>query len=242
MSFDLTTFIIQALNFVILVGVLWWLMWKPLRSHMRERARRIEEGLSSVEEGQKEVKGLRLEVESALDEARRTRRESLRDAEIEAEGHKAELLEEARAAAHEERERLLKQLEQMQEARERDLLHGLSPQVAALILSLLSELGEQAHLHERTCARFADHLLSLPAPDRARLVDRARGGRVELTVASQATPSSLTSALRALLPEGAEPTVRVDEALVAGAVLRAGETVFDGTVRAQVLGMLEAAA
>ncbi|MBZ0116985.1 MAG: ATP synthase F0 subunit B, partial [Sandaracinaceae bacterium] len=50
MSFDLPTFVLQAVNFLVLALVLWRLLWRPLRKHMRERAERIAQGLDTLEQ------------------------------------------------------------------------------------------------------------------------------------------------------------------------------------------------
>lgn len=238
MSFDLVTFLIQGANFLILVFVLWRLLWKPLRARMEERQTRIEERLRRVEQGGERVEALTAQAESKLKDAEEAGRQSIRRAELAAENRRQELLDEARRAARAERDRILAQVALEQEKRERDFYRSLGPEVSKLMRRLLSELGDDAHLHERSCARFAEKLAELEEDERARIVEAAESGDMELLLAREEMPFDLRSVLSKLLPE-LPKTVRTDRSLVAGACLRVGEIVLDGSVSSQVEKALE---
>jgi F-type H+-transporting ATPase subunit b len=241
-SFDLPTFLFQAINFLVLVVVLWRLLWRPLRRHMTDRAERIDRGLTEVEEGKRETEVMRGEAVEALRAAKKKESEALAEAEREAEARRNELLEEARGEAAEERDRLLSQVEREQERREREFLRALSPGLVRIVDRLLGELGDAAHLHEVTCGRFVEELQEISEEERDRIRSVAEGGgEVELVSARDALPAALTEAVRALVP-AARVEQRTDHALVGGALLRVGEKVMDGSVAAQVRRALEDAA
>jgi F-type H+-transporting ATPase subunit b len=241
-SFDLPTFLFQAINFLVLVAVLWRLLWRPLRRHMADRADRIDRGLTDLEEGRREVETMRGEAEESLRVARKKESEALAAAEREAEARRNELLEEARGEAAEERDRLLSQVGREQERREREFLRALSPALVRVVDRLLGQLGDAAQLHEITCGRFAEELGELPEDERDRIRSASdAGGDVELVTAKQSVPASLPMAVEALVP-AARIQRRIDHALVGGALLRVGETVIDGSVAAQVRRALEDAA
>ncbi len=242
MSFDLPTFIFQAVNFLVLVAVLWRLLWRPLRRHMTDRQERIVEGLTAVEEGKREVEETREEAATTLEIARKKEREVVAAAEREAEARRGELLETARTEAAAERDRLLAQVELEQERREREFLRTLTPSVARVLEALLRQLGDAARLHAVTCERFAEELRRLPDDERRRLREAAeRSGEVELVCAAEDVPDALVSALEALFPATSVGR-RIDTTLVGGAALHVGEMVVDGSVSAQVQVALEKAA
>ena len=238
MSFDLVTFLIQGVNFLILVFVLWRLLWKPLRARMEERRTRIDERLRRIEQEGKRVRALTAQAESKLKDAEEAARQSVRRAELAAENRRQELLDEAHRAARVERDRVLAQITLEQRKQEQDFLHSLAPEVSRLMRRLLNELGDDAQLHERSCARFAEKLSELEEGERARIIEAAESSDMELLLAREEMPSELRSARAKLLPELPE-TVRTDHSLVAGACLRIGEIVLDGSVSSQVERALE---
>ncbi len=234
MTLDLPTVLFQAVNFLVLVVVLWRLLWRPLRRHMSARAQRIEEGLGTVERGREEVQRLEAEVQAALTRARTTEREVVARAEQEGAARRAELLEEATRAAVAERDRIVAQIDVERRRRDRESLLSLAPTVAALIGRILTEVGDTARLHEGACERFAEELSALGPANRERIRNAGTRDGVELSLARPGVPSVLRESLAALLPDGHAPRTRTDPDLLAGASLRAGELVFDGSMRAQV--------
>lgn len=238
MSFDPVTFLIQGANFLVLMFVLWRLLWKPLRARMEERRTRIEEQLRQVEEEGERVKALTAQAESKLKDAEEAGRQSVRRAEIAAEKRRQELLDEAHRAARAERDRVLTQVALEQKKQEQDFLRSLAPEVSKLMRRLLTELGDDAQLHERSCARFAEKLTELDEEERTQIVEAAEAGDIELLLAREEMPSELRSALSKLLPTLPE-TVRTDRSLIGGACLRIGEIVMDGSVSSQVERALE---
>ncbi len=233
MSFDLPTFFFQAANFLVLVFLLWRLLWKPLRNHMEDRRARIAEDLRRVREEGEQVREFKEKAEEELKAAEEARTQSVRRAELAAESRRQELLEEAHEAARVERDRVLAQGTVEQKRREEQFLHSLTPLVSGLLKKLLRELGDDASLHQRSCARFAAHLSALEAEERDRIHRAAATGDIELALAHEDMPIELTDAVTALLPNFPR-RVETDHSLVAGACLRVGEIVLDGSVRSQV--------
>ena len=241
MSFDVVTFLVQGANFLILVFALWRLLWKPLRARMEDRRTRIHEGLRQIEEQGERIEELTAQAESKLKNAEEAGRHSIRRAELAAENRRQELLDEAQRAARAERDRVLAQIALERKKQEQDFFRSLTPQVSKLMRRLLSELGDDARLHQRSCTRFAAELVGLEEEERDRIKEAADSGDVELLLAREEMPSELRSALSSLLPE-LPRTVRTDRSLVAGACLRVGEIVLDGSVSSQVERALEHAA
>lgn len=235
MSFDWITFLFQAINFLVLVFVLWRLLWKPLRTHMAARAEAIREGLAEAEAGRVAAKRLQQEAAEALTRGQRAEEEAARRAEAEAEARRAELIAEARTEAAAERDRMLAQVRVEQRRREAAFLRSLGPELAAVVTRVVGGLGRPDLLHEAACSRFAAYLRRLPAEERGQLAGVAR---VDVATAREAVPDELRAELAALFP-AAQVAYETDEACLAGVRLRAGEVVYDGSLRAQVERALE---
>ena len=87
--------------------------------------------------------------------------------------------------------------------------------------------------------RFAEHLSSLESKQRIELQNAAKTGPVEIRLAKEPLPKVLADALEKTLALKVKPTVRTDPDLVAGACLKIGELVLDGSVRAQLQKVIE---
>ena len=89
---DIKLLLAQMVNFAIVVGVLYWLAFKPLLKTMGERSAKIEQGLKEAEE-----------IESRLSEAKLEQVAIIKQAKLEA----MALLEEARALGEDKKTQLV---------------------------------------------------------------------------------------------------------------------------------------
>ena len=234
MTFDWATFIFQVVNFVVLVAILWRILWTPLRRHMKDRADRIAAGLAEVSTGRDEIARLELETLQLREEARLAKADAMRQAEIEVNARRVEMLETARRAAGDERDRMLAQVAREQQRREHEFLRSLTPSIGQILERLLLEL-RGPKLHDLTSERFADWLDAMPVEERARLSRAvAEGWRIDLASASGELPPRVQAALRSLLTIDGPLAVHADAQLIAGVRLRVEETVIDGSLQAQI--------
>ena len=234
MTFHWTTFVFQVVNFVVLVAILWRVLWTPLRRHMQDRADRIAAGLFEANTGQVEIARLKVETLQLREEARLAKADAMRQAEIEVNARRVEMLESARRAASDERDRMLAQAANEQQRLEQEFLHSLTPLIGRILERLLLEM-RGLKLHDLASERFADWLDAIPLDERARLSSAvAEGRQVDLASASGEVPSRLQVALRSLLMTDGPLAVHSDEQLIAGVRLRVGESVIDGSLRAQI--------
>ncbi len=238
MSFHWPTFFFQVVNFFVLVFVLKRLLWRPLRKHMTKRSDEIEAQLESIASEQKKFKARSTEIDAAFKRAKEAEAEALERAEREAESRRAQLVEEAKRTATEERDRILARVKVEQREKEAAFLRSLAPELSQVLTSLLRELAPGTDLHEQSCRRLTEHLYSGVRQGHLSNDSAAQEDRVTVSSATGDIPSGL---MRALLDRGAkEGSVRVekDPKLIAGACLRIGDHVFDGSIRAQVEGVL----
>ena len=235
MSFDTTTLLLQSINFLVLVVIVWRLLVRPLRGHMLERAARISQQLAQIERDRAELAEARAAVAKAQDEVDRAHEAALQTARTEAAVERDRILEEARVTARHDRDALLASTLEEQDRRRRRFLHDLVPSLTRLLAKLLEELGDQAHLHQVTCDGFASHLERPPERVREE-IRRSKAGRLELVVAAAPPPALLAETVARL--ESATVDVRVDPSLIAGAQLVVGDLVLDGSVQSQLMAAL----
>lgn len=89
----------QIVNFVILLALLYFMAYKPLRRVMEERSRRIREGMEQAEQAAKRLAEADEEVRRRLEEARREGQAILSQAAALGERLKEEARQEAKAQA-----------------------------------------------------------------------------------------------------------------------------------------------
>ncbi|MBP7768420.1 ATP synthase F0 subunit B [Candidatus Woesebacteria bacterium] len=99
MDIQLTQILFQIVNFGVVLGVLWFLLYKPVLKIFAERAKRIEEGqkaASKALEHQEQIAEIKQKTEG---EARKKANQMIKDATGEAEKQKEEILAKARETA-----------------------------------------------------------------------------------------------------------------------------------------------
>lgn len=96
---ETNTFLAQTVNFILLIGILYYLLYKPVRQFMDQRTAEIEGQIRSAEENQKAAEALRLELEKQTQESRQQARQFLDEATRRAEQVQSQLIAEARAEA-----------------------------------------------------------------------------------------------------------------------------------------------
>lgn len=99
MQIELTKILFQIVNFGVVLGVLWYLLYKPVLKIFAERAKRIEEGQKAAEkalESQAKIDEIKQKTEQEL---KKKTTQVLKEAAVEAEQQKAQMIEEARAVA-----------------------------------------------------------------------------------------------------------------------------------------------
>ncbi|MCG8555260.1 MAG: ATP synthase F0 subunit B [Proteobacteria bacterium] len=240
MSLHLPTLVFQVVNFLVLGLVLWRFLWRPLRVHLAARTARIESDLDAAEKGREAARKLEAQARDAHEQARLALETAERKAEAQAEAHRQHLFEQVSREASAERDRIVEKAAHEQAKWEARFLRSLGPAVARVLERILSELGDAAGLHERSCERLAESLVSLPAARRRELRQLAAGRLLELRLAKESLPASLDAALSELFP-GLELRRSVKPELLGGAALHLDAHVLDASVRAHLERVLEEA-
>jgi F-type H+-transporting ATPase subunit b len=114
----LWTFIFQAINVLVVLGVLYWLLFRPLGSLMAKREQYVEDTLSEAAEKhaeaektlaqyEEQLKDVRSEAQAILDKSIREAEEYESRRRREAEAHYEEMIAKAKSDIEAERQRVL---------------------------------------------------------------------------------------------------------------------------------------
>ncbi len=123
-----STFIIQMIVFLILVGITMKYIWPPITAALDERMRRIADGLSAADKAKAELSAANQRVEQQLSAARDDAAKRLADAERLAQS----MIEEAKGRASEEGAKIVAAARAEAEQEANKAREVLREQVAAL--------------------------------------------------------------------------------------------------------------
>ncbi len=221
----------QAVNFLILFGVLTLLLWKPAMRRLdarREMLRQQQEDAATVARERSEIAQERARV---LDEAKAEATRILSEARSQGQ----EIIKRAQAEARKEAERLTEQARRDAEEERNILLAQMRDQIGALAIAAAHRLVGEA-LDERRQRALVDAFFSgvregrvevLP-PEMERFAGPVRVvSAVPLTEEEQAT---VRRELTARLGEAIELSFQVDPRILGGLTLRIGDRVIDGSM------------
>jgi len=180
------TFIIAVINFLILVGILYRLLHKPLLGILKKRKDEIEENRASAQKATAEAERVRDDYSQKLQGIHDERDRVLAEAKAQAEKAGESLLQKAAEKAEEETARKRKDWDRER----RDAFRSLEDDVVALVLDLsrrvLSKLDHaDGNLHTRLLQGFHSELAALAEKDRRRIREEVRAARgpVRITTA-----------------------------------------------------------
>jgi F-type H+-transporting ATPase subunit b len=232
MKVDLTTFVFEIINFLVLLWLLQRLVYRPLRDGIARRRKALEEREQAAERAMLEAERLQEQRQHEREELAQLRDQVVREANEEAAEQRARILASAREDAEAERARVYRLLES-----ERSAALSWVNQVAVergtevagmLLMQLAPEAVEDALFEQlrKECERrdLSDSELSDPP-------------EVEVSAASVPDNEKL-NALRDSLERGLgkrpQLVVREEPALRAGTVVRVGRHVLDASVAGQL--------
>lgn len=224
---NLPSLLAYLVNFLVLLGVLYALAYRPLLRLMRERAKRIEDGLREAQEARQAKAGTLEERKRVLDEARR---EAFRLVE-EARGRAEEEGTRERARLREERDASLRNARRvMEEERRRALQELVATGDDLVTLAAEKVLGQviDREAHGRIIQAALSEVANLPP--------RARAWDAGLAYVASAVPlnaEEMDQVRRAVASIAGRPipvVQRTDAKLLGGLLISAGDTLIDASV------------
>ncbi|MFQ5886274.1 MAG: F0F1 ATP synthase subunit B [Anaerolineae bacterium] len=232
LGIDPALLISQIVNFLLLLLVLRFILYKPILNMLQERREKIKENLRYAEQVKEEAAAEREKHQKELEEARRQADEAIAQASKVSEEERKTILAEAKREA----ERVLSRAREEGELERKRILEEVRGQVALLAIAAAKRIIGEA-LDEERQRRLVNEFFTGISAGRVQIIDEA-----ELAVGD--TKAQVTSALplseeeKAVLLTnlaaqlGAEPEMEfdVDPAILGGLVLKVGDRVIDGSV------------
>ncbi|MCG6951622.1 MAG: F0F1 ATP synthase subunit delta [Betaproteobacteria bacterium] len=235
MQLDLTSFILELINFAVLVWILHRFLYRPVLAAIDRRRSAVEHTLSEAKAAREQAAAARSEVETRLAEweSERAQARSALAAELAAQREKG--LADAARAAEQERARLAalqaKQALEQQRANESRALE----QAGTFVARLLERLSGP-ELDARLVELFAADLAGLGTERRTVLAEAARAAEGRVAVHSarpldDAARARVEQALSEVLGVDCHAEFAVDAALLSGLSVALGPWLLQADLR-----------
>lgn len=235
MQIDATTFVLQLVNFAVLVWILQRLLYRPVLAAIDRRRAAVEQSLSEARGLRAQAEGLLARHEAQLADWERERLHARAALDTELAGLRTRGLAEVAQTVERERERFAALQAKRETDWRRETEQQALEQAAAFAARLLARVADGA-LDERLAGVLAEDLASWPAEQVAPLAEAARaaGGRVSVHSARAlpaAARTALARALGARLGVECRPEFEVDAALLGGVSVGIGPWVLQANLR-----------
>lgn len=235
LQIDPSTLLLQIANFLILAFLLTRFFFKPLKAMLDKRSAQATKLMDEAEESAGEAEKLRLEYEKMRDSI---------DAQFSA------LKNEARIVIDETRQQMLKDVyEEIEALRARareeieqqraDALRMHRSKIGELVTMLVTRMIQDVlnpQVHQAYLDAFLDQLRAI------QLDGRIAGGEepvlAELITAIPATKEDqghVVALLESMMTQPVEFVFQVDPHLIAGAMMRLGDLLIDGSLQGQIV-------
>ncbi len=235
LEINLSTLLLQIANFLILAYILTRFLFQPLKKMLDKRASQVTKAMDEAAKATREAEDLRLEYEE--------KRENI-DAEIVA------LKNEARIVIDETRQQMLQEAYQeidamRARAREEieqqraDALRLHRSEIGGLVATLTRRVMEDAlnpQLHQAYLDAFLYQLRSVQLDGRIS-TDGEEAVSAELITATplaQENKVRIVTTLETVVSQPIDLACRVDAGLIAGAMVRLGDMLIDGSLQGQL--------
>lgn len=232
-----STILLQILNFVIMAFILWRFLFKPVVRILDERSARVTGALTEAEQKRQAADEMREEYETKLAQAEDRVIAMQQQGEEELARARREVLDETRhelVAMRESVEREIREVRQQEIAQHRKALGDL---VTRLSARLISESTDRA-FQRATIEQFIERLGSLEDDRYHQDTVEEEEAVLAQVVSAQELPTEPRAQIERevlrLAGQPAEIVYRVDPSLIAGATLRFGDVLIDGSVAGQL--------
>lgn len=244
MELNWSTFVLEIINFLVLVWILKRFLYQPVLDVIAARRQSVEEELAQARDKEKEAQALKEQYTGRLEAWETEKRKARDELADEMEKERARRLSEAKSAVERENEKARVAGERRQAEKQR-ALERQAMQQGATFASRLLEQAAGPELEDRLLSLLVDELQGLSDDQRARLLEQWPAPSQAIDVSSAFDLSDeqrerLTAALGALRDS---PNVRFrrDEALIAGLRLEIGAWALTANLRDELRGFMELA-
>ena len=232
-------FIVQVINFLILLIVLNVWVYRPVLGLLEKRKETVAQGLEDARVAAEARANAEKEAEKIIAEAQTKATQIVRDATVRAEEAAKDIRAAAEAEAAKAREEALADVEQERVR----ILSELRGQVAALAMAAAQKLVGES-LDEKRQRSLIEEFFSGVKSGKVVVLEEANvsGAAAEVISALPLTEQEQETVKKEVLSKlGSQATVafRVDPSILGGLVIRVGDKVLDGSVAGQLESLRE---
>lgn len=245
MTFDVSTFILEVVNFLVLIWILQRLFYKPLLAMIARRRQFIDDSLADAKNLREEAEALRNLYENRQKVWEQDKQAAMAALHQQLEDERTKRMDRLRVELEEERRKVnvtltRQQQEQQRQAEKQALLNG------ARFAGILLQQAAGAELEERLFDLLLDHFNVLPEACRLCLETLGQVESVAIKVTSgYPFPADRRQRLEhkfsALLSRPVEFQYAQDAALIAGVRLDIGDWVLHANLKHELAGFAEIA-
>jgi F-type H+-transporting ATPase subunit b len=238
-----STLILQIVNFIVMVLILYRFFFRPVIKVLDERSKKVTSALDEAEQREREAVEMHAEYEQKLAEADEQVMVIQQRAQEELQQTKQRILRKARQDVQNMRAKVERELE---EARQQAIMQHRR-ELGRLATTMSGRLMRQAGgdaFQRASLEEFLQRLGQLP-PEQYKQAAQAGGTevvQVQLVSAvdlDAGLKTRLENKVRQLLDKPIEAQFKVDPGLVGGLTLRLGDLVVDGSLSGQLQGLNE---
>jgi len=235
LSLNLSTLLLEIANFLVLAYILTRFLFNPLKKMLDERAQRVTKVVDEAEQAKREADALKAEYEE--------KRRNI-DAEIAALKNEARIVidstrQQMLQEAYEEIETMQKHAQDELEQQRADALRLHRSKIGELVAALTQRMVQDIltpQLQQAYLDAFLDQLSAVQLEGRIS-TSGEEAVSVELITATPLPPEAktrITATLETVVAQPLDLASRVDPDLIAGAMVRLGDTLIDGSLQGQL--------
>jgi F-type H+-transporting ATPase subunit b len=235
LKINLSTLLLQVANFLIMAFIITRFIFKPLKEVLDKRASRVTKAVDEAEKAAREAEGLKLEYEKKRDNI---------DAEIVALKNEARIvIDETRQQmlqeAYEEIEAMRARTQEEIEQQRADALRLHRSKIGELVATLVQRMMEDIlnpEVHRAYLNAFLDQLRSVQLDGHISTSgeEAVSAELITATPLAQEDKTRIVTALETVASQPLDLAFRVDAGLIAGAMIRLGDMLIDGSLQGQI--------
>ena len=235
LNISLSTLLLQVANFLILAYILARFLFNPLKKMLDERGSQVTRAVDEAQKAAREAEELKSDYEKKRDNIDAEIVALKNEARIVVDETRQQMLQEAYQEIEAMRARAQEELEQQRS----DALRLHRNKIGELVASLTHRMMEDIltpQLHQAYLDAFLDQLRSVQLEGRIS-TDGEETVSVELITAiplAQEEEARITTTLETVVSQPIDLACRVDAGLIAGAMVRLGDMLIDGSLQGQL--------
>ncbi|MBZ4687931.1 MAG: F-type H+-transporting ATPase subunit b [Clostridia bacterium] len=157
LHFNFSTFILQAINLLIVMGVLYILLYKPLMRVIEERDNKIENNLQEAQSAKEEANELLAQYKEQLGQAREEARGIIENAKKIGDDTRERIIAEAREEANKTLEKAKREIE-TEKAKALGEIRSEAATLAVLVAGKVIKKELDTEEHKRLAQEFVDEV------------------------------------------------------------------------------------